>query len=293
MRAKPISRPNIAQIITDAIVLKLAQGVKPWRKTWTGAPISRPLRAGGEAYSGINCIFLWAMADLSGYMSPHWMTYRQAAALGGQVRTGEKSSWAVFYKLLEASDPDDETDSDEHGSARRVMRHFHVFNADQIDGLPARFKPNTLLKPLQPCELRAEIDALFERIPVTVSHGGSIACYRPSIDMIELPHPNAFENYTEYAGTRLHEIFHAIGSKHRLNWNFKARFGDHAYHFEECVVELASAIASADLGLPDVDLDNHAAYVGHWIAIFKDDPKAILHAAAKAEEAVTYFKQFV
>ncbi len=293
MRAKLTSRPNIAQIITDAIVLKLAQGVKPWRKTWTGVPISRPLRAGGEAYSGINCIFLWAMADLSGYMSPHWMTYCQAAALGGQVRTGEKSSWAVFYKLLEASDPHDETERDEHGSARRVMRHFHVFNADQIDGLPARFHPNMLLEPLRPCEQRAEIDALFERIPVSVTHGGSHACYRPAIDMIELPHPNAFENYTEYAGTRLHEIFHAIGSKHRLNWNFKARFGDHAYHFEECVVELASAIASADLGLPDVDLDNHAAYIGHWIAIFNDDPKAIFHAAAKAEEAVTYFKQFI
>ena len=105
MRAKLTSRPNIAQIITDAIVLKLAQGVKPWRKTWTGAPISRPLRASGHAYSGINCIFLWAMADCNGYMSPHWMTYRHAAALGGQVRKGEKSSWAVFYKLLEASEP--------------------------------------------------------------------------------------------------------------------------------------------------------------------------------------------
>ena len=32
------------------------------------------------------------------FNSPYWMTYWQAVQLGGQVRKGEKSTIAIFYK---------------------------------------------------------------------------------------------------------------------------------------------------------------------------------------------------
>src|SRR3546814_16203845 len=41
---------------------------------------------------------LWLAADTYGYRSRFWMTYRQAQALGGQVRDGERSQFAIFYK---------------------------------------------------------------------------------------------------------------------------------------------------------------------------------------------------
>ena len=111
-----------AQRITDAIVEKLEQGTKPWIKPWRGQPVSRPLRACGTPYRGMNVFWLWLMADAAGYSSPYWMTYHQCQKLGGQVRKGEKSTIAIFYKTYEkevegaAGDTDTET--------RRVLKAF-------------------------------------------------------------------------------------------------------------------------------------------------------------------------
>ncbi len=51
------------------------------------------------------------------------------------------------------------------------------------------------------------------------------------------------------------------------------------------VAELSSAILGAELGLPVTHLDNHASYVDHWLKLLRDDDRAILTAAARAEEA--------
>lgn len=51
------------------------------------------------------------------------------------------------------------------------------------------------------------------------------------------------------------------------------------------VAELSSAMLGAELGLPVGHLDNHASYIDHWLKLLRDDDRAILTAAAKAEEA--------
>ena len=51
------------------------------------------------------------------------------------------------------------------------------------------------------------------------------------------------------------------------------------------VAELSSAMLGAELGLPVTHLDSHASYIGHWLKLLKEDDRAILTAAAKAEEA--------
>lgn len=51
--------------------------------------------------------------------------------------------------------------------------------------------------------------------------------------------------------------------------------------------ELSSAMLGAELGLPVTHLDSHASYIEHWLKLLKDDDRAILTAAAKAEEAST------
>ncbi|MBY8335361.1 ArdC-like ssDNA-binding domain-containing protein, partial [Qipengyuania pacifica] len=87
-----------AHRITAAIIEKLEQGTKPWVKPWRGVTVSRPLRSCGTPYRGMNTFWLWMVADGCGYVSPYWMTYRQCQKLGGQVRKGEKSTIAIFYK---------------------------------------------------------------------------------------------------------------------------------------------------------------------------------------------------
>jgi antirestriction protein ArdC len=62
-------------------------------------------------------------------------------------------------------------------------------------------------------------------------------------------------------------------------------FRTSAYAAEELIAELSSAILGAELGLPVTHLDSHASYIEHWLKLLRDDDRAILTAAAKAEEA--------
>jgi len=56
-----------AQRITAQIISRLEQGTKPWIRPWRGVPVSRPLRACGLAYRGMNTFWLWMMAEMAGY----------------------------------------------------------------------------------------------------------------------------------------------------------------------------------------------------------------------------------
>jgi antirestriction protein ArdC len=58
------------------------------------------------------------------------------------------------------------------------------------------------------------------------------------------------------------------------------------------VADIAAAILGAELGLPEAELDNHAAYVDHWVKVMKADKNAILTAASKADEAVEHIMGF-
>jgi antirestriction protein ArdC len=293
-RAETISP---AKMITDAIIAKLEAGVSPWRRTWatTRGYSGRPMRACGQPYRGINALWLWVVADTNGYLSPTWITYNQATELGGQVRKGERSTIAVFYKTYQARDAGHDAVSGngaDEDRTRRVMKSYNVFNVAQIDGLPDRFAPPAplVVEPGSPQDEahRAEIDAFIANTGAAIVYGGNEACYYPSRDVIHLPHTAAFDTYAHYGATAAHELAHWTGHLSRLNRDLANRFGSDAYAAEELVAEFASALVGADLGLPVSHLDNHASYIEHWLRILRSDERALMTAAARAEEAAAF-----
>jgi hypothetical protein len=168
-----------------------------------------------------------------------------------------------------------------------------VFNADQIDGLPAYFyAPPPIETPISPSERQAAIDAFVDPIPADVRHGGNEAFFSPTFDYIQMPSPSAFRSMDHYASTRLHETVHWSGHASRLGRKFGKRFGDKAYAFEELVAEIGAGLACAEIGLPNELHDNHASYVAHWLGILRADKTAIIHAASKAEQAYNYLRAF-
>ena len=154
------STQSPAARITQEIIARLEAGTKPWVQPWRGVPVSRPLRACGIPYRGMNVFWLWMVADMCGYASPYWMTYNQAQGLGAQVRKGEKSALAIFYKSytkqVEAPDTGERRDE-----ARRVLKAYPVFNAEQVEGLPERFHPAASFDLVEPAGREAELDAFF------------------------------------------------------------------------------------------------------------------------------------
>ncbi|WP_239807429.1 ArdC family protein [Croceicoccus hydrothermalis] len=270
--------------ITQEIIARLETGTKPWIKPWRGVPLSRPLRACGIPYRGMNVFWLWMVADMCGYASPFWMTYKQAKELGAQVRKGEKSTIAIFYKSytkeVEAPDTGEKTDE-----SRRVLKAYPVFNADQVEGLPERFHPAPMLEDVEPEGRQAELDAFFANIPAVLRHQGDQAYYEPVADRVTMPPASLFSGFDHYYATLAHELSHWTGHASRLGRDLKNRFGSAAYAAEELVAELSSAMLGAELGLPVAHLDHHASYIEHWLGLLKQDDRAILTAAAKAEEA--------
>ena len=93
-------KSDVYQRITDQIVADLEKGVRPWHKPWsTGhadGPISRPLRANGVPYRGVNVILLWSAAMEHGFTSPVWMTYRQS--MRGE-RISARAKRAVLWSM--------------------------------------------------------------------------------------------------------------------------------------------------------------------------------------------------
>ncbi len=270
--------------ITQEIIARLEAGTKPWVQPWREWAVSRPLRACGIPYRGMNVFWLWMVADMRGYASPYWMTYNQAQGLGAQVRKGEKATIAIFYRnyTKEVEAPETGEKSDE---ARRVLKAYPVFNADQVEGLPERFHPAVAQDLVEPAGRQAELDAFFAAIPVNLRHQGGEAYYEPSPDRVTMPPSHLFEGFDHYYATLAHELSHWTGHSSRLDRDLRNRFGTAAYAAEELIAELSSAMLGAELGLPVTHLDSHASYIEHWLKLLRDDDRAILTAAAKAEEA--------
>jgi antirestriction protein ArdC len=280
-----ISRQSPAETITAAIIERLEAGTRPWVQPWTGASVSRPLRACGTPYQGINVLWLWMAAEAAGHSSPFWMTYRQAHVLGAQVRKGERGTVAIFYRtyLPREASGDDEAEGDR---TRRVLKSFTVFNACQVDGLPDHFFPEPQRLP-PPTERDAALDSFFAAIPARIRHFGAEAFYSPASDQLTIPEPGLFRDLDHYRATLAHELSHWTGHESRLARQMGGRFGSDAYAMEELVAELSTAMLGAELGLPVEHLDHHASYLASWLKVLEADSRAILTVAAKAENAAS------
>lgn len=284
-------RKDVYTRVTDRIVADLEQGVRPWMKPWNSAhaagSVSRPLRHNGETYNGINVLTLWSAAADRGYSAPIWMTYKQAAELGGHVRKGEKGEPVVYANTLTRTETDAETGAEEE-RVIPYMKGYTVFNVAQVEGLPARYY--ALAEPkLDPAQRIAAAEAFFAATGADIRHGGDCAGYAIGADHIRMPPFESFRDVESYYATLAHEMTHWTRHPKRLDRDFgRMAYGDAAYAREELVAELGSAFLAADLGLALEPRDDHAAYLGFWLAILKADKRAIFSAAAHAQRAAGF-----
>lgn len=284
-------RQDVYETVTARIVADLENGVRPWLKPWSvehaAGRITRPLRANGIPYQGINVLMLWTAALEHDYAAPFWMTFKQAIDLGAHVRKGEKGNLVVYADRIRRTETDSAT-GEETETEIPFMKGYTVFNVEQIDGLPQHFyaAPPPRTEPLQRIE-RAE--AFFAAVGADVHHGGNRACYVISQDRIDLPPFEAFRDAEAYYATRAHETVHWTRHPSRLDREFgRKRWGDEGYAMEELVAELGSAFLSADLDLAPEVRDDHAAYIDGWLTVLKRDKRAIFTAASHAQRAADF-----
>lgn len=286
-------KADIYTRITNEIVKSLERGVKPWTQPWNAAhaagPVSRPLRYNGQGYSGINVLTLWAASMERHYTAPIWMTFRQAKELGGHVRKGEKGAPVVYANTLVKTEMDERTGEEEE-RAIPFMKGYTVFNVEQIDGLPDHYYA-AAQDGRNPDERIAHAEDFFGQTRADIRHGGDSAYYTITDDRIQMPLFESFRDAESYYATLAHEMVHWTRHKRRLDRDFgRKRFGDAGYAREELVAELGAAFLCADLGIKLEDRDDHAAYIGSWLKVLKDDKRAIFAAAAQAQRAADYLQ---
>ena len=162
-----VERRDHYEELTNTIIAKLEEGVLPWRRPWdpkkcaaSAAPMN-PVT--GRTYRGINALAL-AMSPRAFGGDPRWMSYRQAAQRGWQVRKGEKGAIVFFYKKLEIRS------DDEDRRTIPLLRAYVVFHASQLDGIPELGEPKAP-KPIT--ERIADVDLIVKATGVRVEIGGS------------------------------------------------------------------------------------------------------------------------
>ena len=130
-------KTDVYEKVTAQIVAELEKGERPWLKPWSAehaaGRITRPLRANGIPYRGINVLMLWGAAVEHGFSAPLWLTYKQAQELGGQVRKGEKGSLVVYANTITRTTHSRPTTS----NIRLSTIRFQVSNTNST---PARAK---------------------------------------------------------------------------------------------------------------------------------------------------------
>ncbi|MBK8174334.1 MAG: DUF1738 domain-containing protein [Rhodospirillales bacterium] len=282
---------DIYQRVTDQIVAALEKGVRPWLKPWNAdhaaGRITKPLRANGIPYRGINVLMLWGAASAQGFAAPLWLTYKQAQELGGQVRKGEKGSLVVYANTITRTEQDEATGADVEREIP-FMKGYTVFNAEQVDELPAHFY--AVQEPaLDPVARIEKAEAFFTATGAKISEGGNRAYYTAASDHVQMPPFVAFKEPEAYYATLAHEMTHWTKAPQRLARDFgRTRWGDEGYAMEELVAELGAAFICADLALTPQPRAEHAAYIASWLKALKDDKRAIFTAAAHAQRAADY-----
>lgn len=271
----------VYSIVTQSIINKLTaaiasgETVAPWCKPWdskTSAPTSGST---GKHYRGIN----WFILSLMGRANPYWFTFKQAKALGGSVRKGEKGTAVVFWAMIE-------TMKDGKVKKQPLLRYYTVFNGEQCDGLPAKYDtPTATVRTFEPIAKAESVVDGWQGKPV-IRHGGTRACYTPSLDTIDMPQKDTFKGNGEYYSTLFHEMIHSTGHESRLAREEigKGAFGSHEYSKEELTAEMGAAILSSHCGIEST-MENSVSYLAHWLTKLKNEPTWLVSAAGKAQKA--------
>jgi antirestriction protein ArdC len=284
---------DVYQIVTDTIIGYLEQGTIPWRKTWSSYGIARNFIS-GNAYQGINFILM----NILQYQYPIYLTYKQAAKLGGSIEKGAQSHKVVYYaKVFKHKDghliPEKEAIKLNSSDYATYMspRYYQVFNIEFVRGVNIEL-PERMVRVNDPIPACQAIIGGFNDLPKFDLKPNLQPAYYPKLDTITMPLINQFDNSLEYYNTLYHELIHATGHEKRLNRKGIENhepFGSATYSIEELIAEIGASFLCGHSGIDRASLmKNNAAYINGWLEKLKGDKKLIFSASSQAKKAVEW-----
>ena len=238
-----------------------------------------------KAYRGINPFLLAPR----GFGSRYWLTFNQAAKLGGHIRKGEKGSIVTFWNVGQEKTVKD-ADGRERQTKPVLLRFYSVFNLEQTKGIAEKLGLDKV-SPVVPmlddakrsspaCRIRRSASNRTERgigrqlIPS--------ACLRGirSIQLKSITRSCSMRRFIQLATPA-----ESAAKIEQLN-----SFGSEAYSKEELIAEMGAAMLCGVTSIAPKTVNNSAAYLASWISVLKGDSKLIISAASAAQKAADYIR---
>ena len=304
---RPQSKEEFRKELAESFAQVLEEKGLEWKKEWHGGGGGAPQNGVTKSsYRGCNAFWLSLVSMMKGYSDPRWVTMNQIQDFKHtyhpnekwHLKAGSKATYVEYwypYDLKEKKAmtwPDYKQalkDGRKSEEFKYSTRYTPVFNADDVEGMPALEVPKGDRHPeISEDEL---IRALSEGMGVEIlNDGGDRAYYSPMQDKIHLPAAESFTSEYAYNATTLHELSHASGHPSRLNRPQGAFFGTAQYAYEELVAEMCSCFMGVNLNaeLTPEHLENHKAYVQSWIQDLRDKPETLVKAIRDAQAAANY-----
>ena len=274
-------KKDIYEMVTDRIIEQLEKGYISWQKPWTGVHDRAYNRISNKPYSLLNQMLLSKTGE--------YASFKQWTELGGHIRKGEKAEIVTFWKIQQIEEENE--DGEKIIKQLPLLRYYNVFHISQVEGV----EPKSIdLNELQPIEEAERIKTEYmqrEHIKI-LEKVTNKAFYSPSLDYIQVPCKEQYQNIEEFYSTLFHEMIHSTGHKVRLDREDVKDcmyFGSENYSKEELCAELGSAFIINKLGLESSkSFNNSTADIQSWLRVLKNDKKFIISASSRAEKAVKY-----
>lgn len=291
-----MAKKTVYEIVSDKIIEQMKQGVVPWHKPWGGASETAVSYTTQRPYSFLNQMLLGRAGE--------YLTYNQIVENGGTLKPGARPGLVTFYKkffrTVQVENEQEESDEEEpetHEELRRtgyMLRYYNVYHIDDTEGIESKTEKTErpVLNPISEAEKVISDYVGREKGLVFAPVFGDRAYYSPSEDKVVVPLLSQYDAAEEYYSTAFHELTHSTLPKRRCNRREEgvlAYFGSKEYSREELVAEIGASMLLHKVRIStEKAFRNSVAYLQSWISVLKNDPKMIVYASAKAEQAAKY-----
>lgn len=284
---------KVYQMVTDRIIEQMQNGIIPWHKPWHMAGNAEEMAINYVTRRPYSLVNQWLLLEPGEYL-----TFKQVTALGGKVKKGAKSRFVVFFTKVAYTVKNERTGEDEERSYP-LLRYYNVFRLADCEGIQSKIeKPQegaVVELPLCDEEDAAISDYVLGQPTLSFQNDkpSDRAYYSPADDKVVVPMRSQFDEMAEYYSTAFHELTHSTLTESRCNRKQDGAgasfFGSKAYSREELVAEMGAAMLCSNFGIDcEKAFKNSVAYLQSWVRELKNDAKAIVVAAGKAEKAVRY-----
>ena len=210
------SARQFTEQVAERVAKQVEKGEAPWQKGYD-KPNPENLQPFNPAtlkrFKGINAVQLQSAAQEKGFKDPRWMSFRTANRIGAKIRKGEKGTRVEYLRFppktqdKDKASPDAGADGKEREQPNITHSTYVVFNAEQIERMPAL--EQQLPKEPQQHEICERAERMLQDSGVKIEqppNGEAHSYYDKQKDAVVMPEMEKFKSPEAFYGNAVKEM---------------------------------------------------------------------------------------